>query len=221
MNQQFDPYDLYSGFEDDEFKGQGMWYDDNYLRVVSEMFQRNKRRIQYTGNIIWDLSSDFWLIINNKKKHMWVDHMQTGIISDYQTGTPLIYGTKKYQYGESLWGNIKPQANIPQENSRHINHMSVINTKISLDYIDKNFIKKDKYTYVNANTSRFEEDNFSKQTLIFVAKLMQKNNGYSIQIQSLWRISNTNTMDVYSSIGNVSHVMNDINNGKGRIYMYG
>ena len=52
MTQQFDIYDLYYVFEDDGFKFQGIRYGDNYFRVVPAMLQRNKRRIQSTGDII-------------------------------------------------------------------------------------------------------------------------------------------------------------------------
>ena len=35
MTQQFDPHELYSGFENDGFEGQGMGYDDNDFMLVS------------------------------------------------------------------------------------------------------------------------------------------------------------------------------------------
>ena len=55
MIQQLYPYDLYYGFEDDDFEGQGMGYDDNYFRIISSMLRINKRRIQSTVDIIWHL----------------------------------------------------------------------------------------------------------------------------------------------------------------------
>ena len=35
MTQKIDPYNLYYGFDNDDFEGQGMGYDDNDFRVVS------------------------------------------------------------------------------------------------------------------------------------------------------------------------------------------
>ena len=48
MTQQFDPYNLYPGFEGDEFEGQGMRYYDNNSRS-----QKCSRRIRGGSSLLY------------------------------------------------------------------------------------------------------------------------------------------------------------------------
>ena len=138
---------------------------------------------------------------------------------------PIIYETNKEQYGGILWVNIKPQATIPQTNSRCINNMYVIDTDIPLDALDEDIIKeqhqyhKDKETYNHTNTSRFEEYNYSEDMLRFAEKSRQKNHGYLMQIQGIYGISNINYLYVSYYMSKFDYVMNTTTNSQGNLYM--
>ena len=100
-----------------------------------------------------------------------------------------------------------------------------IDADIPLDNLDEYVIKghpqeqQDKDTDDNPETSRFEEDNYSEEILIFTAKFRHQYHGDSRQIQSIYKISNTNTLYVLSYMGKFEHVMNDTNNGQSSLYL--
>ena len=48
----FDPYKLYSGVEEDDFKGQGMRYDENDFRMVPEIIGREGK---YLYALTWTI----------------------------------------------------------------------------------------------------------------------------------------------------------------------
>ena len=111
-----------------------------------------------------------------------------GIIWDTPSGTHIVYGYNKDQYGPISQGSIKLQAKCHQENSLCVDHMYGKDTDIPLDAIDRDSIKEtlkerqDKYTDTNPYTSRFEEDNYSEGMLIVSEASRKKHHGYPSQI---------------------------------------
>ena len=59
MTQHFDPYDVNSGFGGYDFEVQVVGHGCNDFRNVSAMLYRNNIRIQYTGDIIWNIPGRF------------------------------------------------------------------------------------------------------------------------------------------------------------------
>ena len=59
-----------------------------------------------------------------------------GRIRDTPSGTHLISGDNKDQYIKISWSKTKPQATIPQENSRRVNYMPGINNYITIYALD-------------------------------------------------------------------------------------
>ena len=73
--------------------------------------------------------------------------------------------------------------------------------------------------YTNPGTFIIEEDNYSEEILKFTEKFRQKHHVDSTQIQSVRRISNINTLDLSSSVGNFVYEMNSNTNFQGSLYM--
>ena len=75
-------------------------------------------------------------MITNDQRRIWVDLRDTGTIRYNPSGTPLISGVNKNQYGGFYWGVIKPQATELEVNSRCVNNISSINTYIPPHALD-------------------------------------------------------------------------------------
>ena len=72
----------------------------------------------------------------------------------------------------------------------------------------------------NTDTYIFDECNYSEEVLIFYAKFRQEYHGYPRKIQSIFRISSINTLDVSYDMGMFEHLVNATTHGKYRLYMY-